>query len=247
MMKRLYLFGILIFTTAWPNSGAAMSTNTELFLIDESVLRGRVIPAISDFIDRSDSAAAKELVREAISGQHFQAALKSDVAGDRLTAQYLAKASKDLLNGKQPKEVLDDTGKIIRNQGAVRRRQTETILGPFLVLFLCSWSRDGSHTIISLSRSSLTNYLRSKSPWMDEMLGSSNELLWNAPDMPLSIGGEAKLLTQEEASTLLHKLEHVPSPSKSQGQELIKQYETLKEFLHIAAQNPRFRLLIRTT
>ena len=77
------------------------------------------------------------------------------------------------------------------------------------------------------------------------MLGSSNELLWNAPNMPLSIGGDSKLLTQKEASTLLRKLREVPSPPHDPN--LIKQYETLKEFLQIAAQNPRFRILIRTT
>src|SRR5262245_43143963 len=122
-MKGLYLIGILIFTTAvmaWPNSSVAMSADTELFLIDESILKARVIPAISDFLDRVDSAAAKQLVREAISSQQFQAALKSAVSGDRMAAQYLAKGSNELLDGKLPREVLDDTGETIRDQGAIR-------------------------------------------------------------------------------------------------------------------------------
>jgi hypothetical protein len=247
-MKRLYLIGILIFTMAvmaWPELSAAMSADTELFLIDESVLKGRVIPAISNFLDSSDSATAKELVQEAISSRQFQAALTSDVSGDRIIAKYLAKGSTELLDGRLPKEILDDTGQVIRDQDAIRRRQTETILSPFLVLFLCSWSRDGVQTHFPLNRGRLTDYLRSKSPWMDEMLGSSSELLWNAPDMPLSIGGEAKLLTKEEASTLLSKLREVPSPV--QDQELSNQYEALKQLLQIAAQEPRFRVLIRTS
>jgi hypothetical protein len=248
VMKCLYLIGVLIFTMAviaWPNSSAAMSVDTELFLIDESVLKGRVLPAIADFLDHGDSAAAKRLVHEAISSQQFQAALKSNVSGDRMTAQYLAKSSKELVDGRLPKEILDDTGEIIRDQDAIRRRQTTTILSPFLVIFFCSWSPDRLQTHVSLSHSRLTNYLRSKSPWMDEMLGSSNELLWNAPDLPLPMGGEGKFLTLEGANTLLSRLREVPSPSDDQ--ELIKQYETLRKFLEIAAHEPRFRLLIRTT
>lgn len=230
---------------AWPNVCAAMSANTELLLIDESVLSGRVIPAISDFLDRGESATAKQLVRETISGQQFQTALKSDVSGDRMIAQYLAEGSVDLLDGRLPKEILGDSGEMIRDPDAIRRRQTETILSPFLVLFLCSWPRDGAQTRLPLGRSRLTDYLRSKSPWMDEMLGSSNELLWNASDILLPIGGEAKLLTKEEANALLNKLQEVPPPSE--GQELISQYEALRQLLRIAAHDARFRVLIRTT
>jgi len=222
-----------------------MSSDTELFLIDESVLSGRVIPAISDFLVRGDSTAAKQLLREAISSQQFQTTLRSTVTGDRMTAEYLANGSKELLEGKFPKEVLDDTGEMIRDREAIRRRQTETILNPFLVLFICSWSRNGRQTRIALSHGQLTDYLRSKSRWMDEMLGSSNELLWNAAQMPLSIGGEAKLLTKEESTTLLDKLREVPPPLH--GAKLIEEYEALKQLLHIAAQDSRFRILIRTT
>jgi len=102
-----------------------MSSDTELFLIDESVLSGRVIPAISDFLVRGDSTAAKQLLREAISSQQFQTTLRSTVTGDRMTAEYLANGSKELLEGKFPKEVLDDTGEMIRDREAIRRRQTE--------------------------------------------------------------------------------------------------------------------------
>ena len=76
------------------------------------------------------------------------------------------------------------------------------------------------------------------------MLGSSNELIWNAPDIPLSIGGEAKLLTRAEATTLLSKLQEVPPPSENR--ELIKQYDALKQLLQVAAEEPRFRVLIHT-
>ena len=162
-----------------------------------------------------------------------------------MTAEYLANGSKELLEGRLPKEIMDDTGKVIQDQVAIRKRQTETILSPFLVLFVCSWSQDESQTRVALSHSELTDYLRSKSLWMKEMLESSNELLWNAPEMPLSLGGEAKLLTTEEASTLLTKLREVPPPLH--GSELIKKYETLQKILQIAAQDPRFRVLIRTT
>ena len=40
-MKRLYFIRVLILTTAviaWPNLNIAMSADTELFLIDQSVL-----------------------------------------------------------------------------------------------------------------------------------------------------------------------------------------------------------------
>jgi len=230
---------------ASPSLSAAMSANTELFLIDESVLKGRVIPAISDFLDRGDPIAAKRLVQEAMSSQQFQAALKSNVRGEKAIAQYLANGSNELLGGKLPQEITNDTGDIVRDQEGIRRRQTATVLNPFLVLFLCSWSRDGIQTRIPLSRGRLTDYLRSKSPWMDEMLGSSNELVWNAPDMPLPMNGEAKLLTQKDAGKLLSKLEEVPVPLH--GGELINEYESLRQLLQIAAQDSRFRLLVRTT
>jgi hypothetical protein len=247
-MKRLYFIRVLILTTAviaWPNLNIAMSADTELFLIDQSVLIGRVIPAISDFLDRGDSTAAKQLVSEAISSQQYQTTLRSTVTGDRMTAEYLANGSKELLEGRFPKQVLDDTGEMIRDRKAIRKRQTEIILSPFLILFICSWSRNGHQTRIPLSHGQLTDYLRSKSRWMDELLGSSNEFLWNAAQMPLSIGGEAKLLTKEEAQILLDKLREVPPPL--QGSELIEQYEALKQLLQIAAQDSRFRVLIRTT
>jgi hypothetical protein len=84
-MKRLYFIRVLMFITvviAWPNVSAAMSSDTELFLIDESVLSGRVIPAISDFLVRGDSTAAKQLLREAILSQQFQTTLRGTVTGD---------------------------------------------------------------------------------------------------------------------------------------------------------------------
>jgi len=244
MTKGAYFIGRLILMMAvvvLPNASFAMSVDTELLLIDHNVLQGRVVPAIAGFLDRGDPTAARRLVAEAISGQQFHAAMKSD----RTTALYLADGSKDLLDGKLPKEILDDGGETIRDPALIRRRQTEIILNRFLVLFLCAWSKNGTQTIVPLSRSELTAYLRSKSPWMEDFLGSSNELLWRAPDLPLSIGGEAKLLTKEEATTLLSKLREVPSPLH--GQELIDEYQTLKQLLEIAVQDPRFRILIRTS
>ena len=244
-MKCLY-FGLTLTLVlmALPNLSVAMSADTDLLLIDESLLEGRVIPAISDFLERGDPESAKQLVRETIFSQQFQQALKSDLNDDRMAAQYFAKASEDLLEGLLPKRVLDDTGELIRDQKGIRKHQTDIVLSRFLVLFFCSWSRDGDHIRISLSRGRLTHYLRSQSSWMDEMLGSSNELIWNAPDIPLSIGGEAKLLTRAEATTLLSKLQEVPPPSENR--ELIKQYDALKQLLQVAAEEPRFRVLIHT-
>jgi len=246
-MKHSDLIGTLIFTMgliACPNLSIAMSVETELLLIDESVLNGRVIPAISDFLEHGDPAAAKQLVQEAVSGQQFQETLKSDVSSDRVIAQFFARGSEELLEGRLPKEILDDRGELIKDQKAIQRHQTDRILSRFPVLFLCSWSRDGSQTHVTLSRGQLTKYLRSQSSWLDEMLGSSNELLGKALDMRLSIGGEAKLLTKEEAAILLSKVEEVPAPS--QNQKLIKEYEILKQLLQIAAADPRFRILILT-
>ena len=244
MMKPSDFIGMLILTmtvVVRPNASVAMSADTELLLIDDNVLKVQVVPAIADFLDRGDPSAARRLVEEAISGKQFQAILK----GDRTAAQYFVDGSRDLLDGKLPKEILDDGGETIRDPELIRRRQTEIILSPLLVLFLCAWSKNGSQTIVPLSHSQLTAYLRSKSPWMEDFLGSSNELLWHAPDLPLPIGGEAKLLTRSEASTLLNKLRQVPRPL--QGETLIGQYETLKQLLEIAVQDPRFRVLIRTT
>ena len=244
-MKRFYVIGIVIFTIVWPNASATMGVDTELFLIDESLLRERVIPAVSAFLDHGDPTAARQLVEEAISTQQFQATVNSDSYRERTTAQYLANSSKELLGGKLPKEILDDHGTTIRDPKLVRRRQTEIILSPFLVLFLCAWSKDGTQTNISLSHGQFVGYLRSNSPWMEDFLGSSNELLWNAADIPLAIGGDAKLLAKEEAGVLLRKLKEVPLPSG--GQELMDQYEMLRQLLQIAVENPRFRVLIRTT
>ena len=43
---------------ALPNLSVAMSADTDLLLIDESLLEGRVIPAISDFLERGDPESA---------------------------------------------------------------------------------------------------------------------------------------------------------------------------------------------
>lgn len=223
----------------------AMSVDTELLLIDNEVLQQQVIPAISDFLNRGDPTAARRLVGQAMLTQQFQGVLKSDAAAEKAIAQYLAKGAEDLLKGKLPTKILDDTGQPLHDPDAILKLQTERILNPFLVLFLCSWPGDTTQTHIAFSRGPLVNYLRSKSTWMDDMLGSSNELLWNAPDMPLPIGGEAKLLTREDAGTLLKRVQEVPVPSE--GQELIQQYKTLERLLQIAAENPRFRVLIRTS
>ena len=248
VMRDHFSQALLIFIMAvviWPNASMAMSTDTELLLIDDDLLKGRVMPAISAYIGRNDSGPAKQLVLEATSGQQFQMAIKPDANGGRTIAQYLASGSEELLNGKLPQEILDDNGQTIRDQELIRRRQTQTVLSRFLVLFLCAWSKNGIQMTVPLSRSQLSSYLRSRSAWMEDFLGSSNELLWNAPNMPLPIGGEAKLLTREEAHTLLDKLREVSPPAE--GQTLTNQYETLKQLLEIAAANPRFRILIRTT
>jgi len=228
-----------------PNACMAMSTDTELLLIDVDLLKGRVMPAISDYIERQDSGPAKQLVLEATLGQQFQTVIKQGANNGRIIAQYLAHGSEDLLNGQLPQEIIDDNGQRIRDPKLIRRRQTEVLLSRFLVLFLCAWSKNGTPMTVPLSRSQLSSYLRSRSPWMEDFLGSSNELLWNAPDMPLPIGGETKLLTAEEARVLLDKLSEVSPPAE--GQTLMNQYETLKQLLEIAVANPRFRLLIRTT
>src|SRR5579864_6233846 len=100
MINRLRPIGTLLLTATvltLSNMGIAMSADTELLLIDESVLNGRVIPAVSDFLDRGNSAAARQLVEEAMLNHRFEAAVKSDAAGYRAIAQYLAKGSEDLL------------------------------------------------------------------------------------------------------------------------------------------------------
>ena len=247
-MRHHFPLGRLILIMAlliWPKAIVAMSTDTELLLIDDTLLKGQVMPAISDVIERNDSGPAKRLFREATLNQQFQLAVRSDDNGSRTIAQYLADNSEDLLNGKLPHEVLDDNGDAIRDIELIRRRQTEVVLSRFLVLFLCAWSKNGAQMTVPLSRSQLSAYLRSRSPWMEDFLGSSNELLWKAPDMPLPIGGEARLLTPEEARMLLEKFREVSPPTE--GRALMRQYETLKQLLEIAAENPRFRILIRTT
>ena len=248
MMKDLFSPEWLILimaVTVLPNMSVAMSTDTELLLIDDNILEGQVVPAISEFIEHNDSGPAKQLVRNARMGQQFQTSIKSGANATRFIAQYLADSSEDLLNGKLPDEILGDNGEKIRDPELIRRRQTEIVLSRFLVLFLCAWSNNGQQIAVPLSRSQLSAYLRSKSPWMEDFLGSSNELLWNAPNMPWSIGGEAKLLKREQTSILLDKLRAVSPPVE--GGMLISQYATLKQLLEIAVADPRFRILIRTT
>ena len=138
MIKSFCLLRTLIFTIGAicrPNLNASMSANTELLLIDESILKGRVIPAISDFLDRGDSAAGKQLVQEAISSQQFRTAIKSSVNGDRAIAQYFAKGSTELLDGKLPEEIFDDTGHKIRNPVAIRKHKPKQSLAPSWFFF----------------------------------------------------------------------------------------------------------------
>jgi hypothetical protein len=59
----------------------------------------------------------------------------------------------------------------------------------------------------------------------------------------VKLGGQAKLLTRGQSSTLLYELLRVPSPTDS---ALRSQYENLKLLLKTAADDERYRTLIWT-
>ena len=156
--NRIIIFVIVVMACrSW---GAGMGADTELFLIDESILNGQIMPAIVDFLERDDASAARRLVDEAMSGQQFKAAITSKNYGDRTTAEYFADGSKQLIDGEMPNKILDDDGETIRDPQLIRRRQTERLLSRFLLLFLCAWSNTGTQTIIPLSRMRQTCHLR---------------------------------------------------------------------------------------
>lgn len=234
----------LIFTAVVLNPSLAMGADTELFVIDQTAVRLRVAPAISQFLERNNPLPATKLLYEAMSGERFQAALQSQSRSERTTAQYLATASKDLLEGKLPPESRDDSGEIIQDRELIRTQETRTVLSPFLLLFLCSWSPYEALATISLNRNEFTEYLRSQSPWMDDVLGSSNELIWNAKDLALPISGDVKELGKRETDLLLTKLQEISPP---QDQELINQYMLLNEMLRMPSTDARFCVVIRTT
>jgi hypothetical protein len=216
-----------------------MSVETELYLIDEFGLV-RVMPAISDFLDRGETVTADKILRETLAGEPFQALQRTNP----VLADYFAHGSRDLLDGKLPEQAMDDTtGEITRNPEVIRRRRTEVVLARFLVLF---WCARHSHEIpvgITLNRGALADYIRGRSKWIDEMISLSNEFLWRAPDLKPPIGGDAKLLTQDQAATLLNALLEITAPTDS---GLRSQYESLKLLLKTAVDNQRYRILICT-
>lgn len=216
-----------------------MSVETKLYLIDENIRTQRVIPAVSHFFNDHDATEAQLLFREALSSQSFEAALDNN----RLNAEYLEKQTAELLEGHLPKLMMDDTvGRNTQDAETIRRLQTEKTLNRFLVLYSCTRSIAGSRGI-TVSRGAFADYLRAKSKWIDEMISLSNEFLWNASDLTPRIGGDAKLLSVNEANDLLNAFRAVPPPEE---QELRTQYETMKELLQTAAHDPRYRILIWT-
>src|SRR6266850_1798288 len=80
-----------------------MSVDIELALIDASTLQRQVIPAVADFVERGDSAPAKELVEATMASPQFRAALVSD----KIIVEHFVQESRKLLEGKLPKAVLD--------------------------------------------------------------------------------------------------------------------------------------------
>jgi hypothetical protein len=218
-----------------------MSVDTELFLIDDAVLKDRVIPAVNDFLDRGDSSAANKLLHETVSGRQFQTALKID----RVVAEYLFKDSRDLLEGQQPKEIMDfrNTGTMIKNPEAIRRYRAEGALNRFFVFVSCAAPLDDTHVRVILSRGILADYVRSRSKWMDEMLSLSNEFLWDAQRLQPQIASDAWLLSRDEAATLLKAVQGIPPPSSPE--DLVDQFNALIQILEIAVRQPRYRLLIQ--
>jgi hypothetical protein len=217
-----------------------MSVDIKLFLVDDSILNERVIPAVADFVNSGNAEGATALFRETVSNKNFKAALKSD----RVIAEYLARESAALLEGQLRSEMLDDTtGEILKEPKGIRRRQAEQTLNRFLVLYACTRTPNGATSGISLNRGSLADYVRANSKWMDETLSLSNAFLWEAPDLKPMIGGDAKLLTESEASTLLNAFREVAPPV---NEDLKSQYNTLKALLETAAHEPRYRILIWT-
>jgi hypothetical protein len=75
------------------------------------------------------------------------------------------------------------------------------------------------------------------------MISLSNEFLWEAPHLKPAIGGDAKLLTKDEAGTLLNAFQKIPPPTDS---ALQTQYQTLKHLLETAVRDSRYRVLIWT-
>lgn len=216
-----------------------MSVETKLYLIDENIRTQRVIPAVSHFLDDHDATDANLLFREILSSQGFQSALDRN----RVSAEYLEKQTAELLTEHLPNVIMDDTvGRDTRDAEIIKRRQAERTLNRFLVLYSCIPSIAASQGI-TLNRGTFADYIRAKSKWIDDAISLSNKFLWEASDLEPRIGGDAKLLSGNEANILLNAFHAVPPPEE---QDLRTQYEIMKELLETAAHDPRYRILIWT-
>jgi hypothetical protein len=217
-----------------------MSVETQLYLVDSIALKNRVSPAIADFRHNNRFDAASKLLADTMSGDHFQALLKTDP----VLADYYAQGSRDLLSGKLPHTELDDrTGEVSHDQEFIRRRRTETVLTRLFVLFWCTRYSESFPDAITLSRGPLADYIRSQSKWIDETLSLSNEFLWDAPDLEPPIGTDAKLLTQDQSAILLDALRRIPAPADP---TLRSEYDHLEALLQTAVDSDRYRILICT-
>lgn len=217
-----------------------MSVETQLYLIDATRLEDQVVPAITDFLNDGNPARAEKLLQEALTSESFQALTKSNP----VLADYFAQGSRDLLNGKLPEELVDDTtGQATRDFKRIRQRETEVVLTHFLVLYWCARYPRGTSAGITLNRGALANYIRSQSRWVDEMLSLSNNFLWDAQDLTPRVGTDAKLLTPDQSGILLAELMKVPPP---RDLHLNSQYEELKRLLEAAVRNQHLRILICT-
>ena len=217
-----------------------MSVETKLYLIDENIRTQRVIPAVSHFLDDHDATDANLLFREILSSQSFQSALDSN----RVSTEYLEKLTGELLTGHLPKVIMDDTvGRDTQDTEIIKRRQAERTLNRFLVLYSCIPSIAPASQGITLNRGAFADYIRAKSKWINDAISLSNKFLWEASDLEPRIGGNAKLLSGNEANILLNAFRMVPPPEE---QDLRTRYEIMKGLLETAAHDPRYRILIWT-
>ena len=218
----------------------AMGVDTTVVLIDATALEQRVIPALSDFLDRDDPSAVKLLVQETLASEQFQHALTND----KVIAEYFAKGSQDLIDGRIPNKIRDfsQADHWIVDRREIKQRLAQETLNRFLVLIFAAGPWEPRQPRVNFNRGAFADYIRARSPWMDEMLALSNEFLWDAQHLEPGFGGDEWLLTTGEAEKLLKAVREVPRPTSDAA--LIDQYDTLIKMLETAVREPRYRILI---
>ena len=214
-----------------------MSTDLYISLVDDSIIREKILPAVNQFIEHEDSDSAAKLVNDAVGRKNLSRML----SGEEVFAYYVEECGRTL-SGQYERRVMDETsGEILLDERSLRAYKSARTVSRFLVFYLATIEMQDKLQV-RLSRDALAFHLRSRSPWLDQVFSLSNEVLWEAEPFNPAIGTDAWLLTAAQSKAILDAVRAVGVPANSAART---EYSFLIQILEQAIENRNYRILVR--